>query len=608
LKNNEFIKSIQFQKELASLVLKDANFCGKVNSLFKARVGEIFSSVPVRRCVELLIKTYNENETTIPSMGVLEHKISTAKMSDLEKQSIKNVLEEIKGLEIQNKTIHEAELIKLLKAFRITDFYNETVNKFMAKDPGEILGLEAELRKFNDSLSAISFGRPDVVDMSSFFNVIDDYSNGSQNNIPSGIPELDEVLNGGGAGGGFSRQELAIILAGVNDGKSLTCVGIAANAARKGIKVLYINLEGRKLQPAMRMISNFSKVPYKKLLSTRDARQEGRDILSTFTRDELKSIKLAEERYSANLKVLHKIGSSDIFEIEATLEETYKEWPFDMVIIDYAQHITASSIHGKLVDQLSFIFRKLEVLAAKYNCAMITPMQVNRGGLNELRQDAKTEPYPTYKMDHVAEVKKAVDLAATIITYNRTPEERKDCKGRFCILKQREGETGLQVGIKSNFSCMDMLEGDRYYIGKGEPNKDNSLISQLTGILSGTGSDTKKTMVESAIINRFGSSDICDLTTLCQSIESLTFEINKITVENGYTDLDETVKEQISALESSVDNKVIDLNKNKIYGNIIGAIKKYSVSIQTSDFDSMEGNNLKYLDTFFNKNTELIAA
>ena len=604
---SEFIKSVRFQKELASLVLKDATFCSKVNSLFKARVGEIFSSVPVRRCVELLVKVYNENESMLPSMGVIEHKISTAKLSDLEKQSVRNVLEEINGIVVQNKSIHEAELIKLLKAFRITDFYNNTVNSFVGKSPDEIVGLEKELRKFNDSLSEISFGRHDIVDISSFLNIVDEYSSGSQNNIPSGIPELDEFLNGGGAGGGFAKQELTIFLAGVNDGKSLTCVGVAANAARRGYKVLYINLEGRKLQPAMRMISNLSKVPYKKLLSTRDMRKSGQDILSAFTREDVMSIKLAEEKYASNLKILHKIGSSDIFEIESTLEETHKEWPYDLVIIDYAQHITAVSVHGKTVDQLAFIFRRLEILSAKYNCAIITPMQVNRGGLNELRQDAKTEPYPTYKFDHVAEVKKAVDLAATIITYNRTPDERKEGKGRFCILKQREGDTGLQVGIKSNFSCMDMLEGERYYIGKGEPNKENSLISQLTTVLSGGNSDTKKMMVENAIINRFGSADIQQLNDLCRSIEDLNFEINKAAII-AKEDCSEMNIENLAALESSADNKIIQLNNNKIFGNIINSIKKHSVSIQTSDFDSTEGNNLKYLNQFFNKNNDLLAA
>jgi replicative DNA helicase len=54
--------------------------------------------------------------------------------------------------------------------------------------------------------------------------------------VPSGFPSLDRML-----GGGFRRQDLAILAGYVGSGKSSLALGIAIRAARAGVPTLHLS-------------------------------------------------------------------------------------------------------------------------------------------------------------------------------------------------------------------------------------------------------------------------------------------------------------------------------------------------------------------------------
>ena len=60
----------------------------------------------------------------------------------------------------------------------------------------------------------------------------------SPDTVPSGFPSLDRVI-----GGGFRRQDLAILAGDVGSGKSALALGIAIRAASAGVPTLHLSGE-----------------------------------------------------------------------------------------------------------------------------------------------------------------------------------------------------------------------------------------------------------------------------------------------------------------------------------------------------------------------------
>lgn len=468
--------SPQFQKEIVSIILNNPLFASRYyahvykNPDLKSHK-KVISVGYLEKILEAFYALYEKNNFSSPTIGLVENYIQNSLMEFDEIQEINDNLRKVSVVRIESVRLHEEELIKLAIVVKNINFYVKTSNSFKNGNVNEIYNFNKALKEHLEECAKIQFSKNNLVDTTNFFQIINDYARDCYTNIPTGIAELDEDLGGGGEYGGIGRQEVTIVLSGVNDGKSLTTVAIECNALRKGYKTRHINYEGKKLQPPMRFISNLSGVHYKRLVHFRDEVQKSSsaELEKYLTKDEVAAVLKAQEAFSKNFKIFHEITNCDIEALETQVTEGYAEEPFDLLVIDYAQHITAPSIAGAKHEKLAYVFRRLEVLASKLNIAVVTPMQVNRAGLNEMRNESKDGiKYPVYSMDNVSEVKAAVDTAATIITFNRTPQERINKCGRFAILKQREGNLGKQVGIMSDFSTMNVTKGDRYYVGYGE--------------------------------------------------------------------------------------------------------------------------------------------
>ena len=468
--------SPQFQKEIVSIILNNPLFASRYYShIYKnpdlKSYKKVISVGYLEKILEAFYSLYEKNLFSSPTIGLVENHIQNSLMDTDDIQEINENLRKISAVKIDSIRLHEEELVKLAIVVKNINFYAKTSSSFKNGNVHEIYNFNKSLKEHLEECAKIQFSKNNLVDTTNFFQIINDYARDCYTNIPTGISELDEDLGGGGEYGGIGRQEVTIILSGVNDGKSLTTVAIECNALRKGYKTRHINYEGKKLQPPMRFISNLSGVSYKKLVHFRDEVQKSSsaELEKYLTKDETIAVLKSQEAFAKNFKIFHEITNCDIEALETQVTEGYTEEPFDLLVIDYAQHITAPSVSGAKHEKLAYVFRRLEVLASKLNIAVVTPMQVNRAGLNEMRNESKDGiKYPVYSMDNVSEVKAAVDTAATIITFNRTPQERINKCGRFAILKQREGNLGKQVGIISDFSTMNVTKGERYYVGYGE--------------------------------------------------------------------------------------------------------------------------------------------
>lgn len=77
--------------------------------------------------------------------------------------------------------------------------------------------------------------------------------NSPQQRFLTGLPSIDELTNGG-----LARGQVGVVAAGSGVGKSMTLCHLAAEAARRGAAVLYLNCESEDYELQARIISNLA--------------------------------------------------------------------------------------------------------------------------------------------------------------------------------------------------------------------------------------------------------------------------------------------------------------------------------------------------------------
>ena len=564
--------STTFQREIASILVNDRNFATKFfavilddEDLRKQRI-KIFSSPITSHCIDVVKKLFIESEGLLPSLGIFEQEVLELDTSSSNKE---NLINEYKDLTSQCHVLspmHEKGLIDLLMLSKGQAFMNSLYRDFEAPNKELLLGLTDRCRLFSEKMDSISFTDNDDIDMSDFEEIIKQYSTTNGVNVRFDIPELCNELNGGGDTGGLSIEEVTAWLAATNDGKTMLMASIACDAVRNGNNVLFVGLEGKKLQIPMRMISNLSNIKYGKLVKFREYVNNNEDgtLSKYFDQDEIKRIRDAQKLYGEKVSMIHAIKNCEIEKLEATITEKFKHKHYMMTIIDYGQLIESVQQYSNTDLLLAYVFRKLEKLASNLKTSINVPMQTNRSGMSELKADfEKGEEYPTYKMSQVAGGYSALKTCGCVISLSRTEQERKDGKIRLRIEKQREGLVHVHVGIQADFEYCNLTRGERYYVDSpGNVNTSNKPLS-----ISNLGLDT----TNESVIEKVNSINILreissikrdevwiSLASRVKAVKGLSLrlaflreELDNVTEENDV----QALNEEIKALENDLFDK-----------------------------------------------------
>lgn len=168
---------------------------------------------------------------------------------------------------------------------------------------------------------------------------------------------LDAALEGG-----FKKGELVTIGSGTNMGKSQVTVSLGSNFIRQGLKVLHINLEGRRDQSLIQYSSNLGKVAYRDIVEGRQEQMQTR-----------------LRKYEKLLKIRNMLGFGvNIKDLEDVVEEQRENFPFDVLIVDYGQLLSGTNPNARIQDQFREVFSRLKDIAVKYNVVVISPFQFTR--------------------------------------------------------------------------------------------------------------------------------------------------------------------------------------------------------------------------------------
>lgn len=181
--------------------------------------------------------------------------------------------------------------------------------------------------------------------------------------LVSGFQELDKLTNG------LPNGDLIVIAGRPSTGKTSLAINIAYNIITDiKIGICIFSLEMSKMQILQKLISIASTIPTKQIILNQISSKEWEDIKT-----------ICKELLSSKI-YLNDTPNMSVDYIEYTTKLLKKETHYvELIIIDYLQLIQTEGIYCENRSQeLSYITRKLKLLAQNLNVPIIILSQLNR--------------------------------------------------------------------------------------------------------------------------------------------------------------------------------------------------------------------------------------
>lgn len=357
------------------------------------------------------LKEYNENDFIIPKMNgwILSNKIKSGSV---------DIVEETRNLD----SIHEFD---------------------------EVVKQANKIKEIADDMSSISFTSGED-DLGSDFDIPENHV---QDNhllkVSCGYSTIDHML-----GGGWDTGTLNCLMASTNNGKSLWMQNFAVRSADQGYNVLYITLEMSEKKVLKRLGSMGLRIPIN------DYDDKSKDI-------EFMNKKIKERRTSSTDGLFDKkvgriitkfwaAGTATVNDFDNFVKKLKEVAGIDinLIVVDYITLIAPVKGSGgdTLYTKGKHLAEGLRALASKYNCPLVTSIQVAKDAWNS--NDITLQDIP--------ESKAIAETADTFFAIIRTEDMKLQNLYRFKLLKQRDGDfLKSQVKLDLNTTYLT-LENDRF--------------------------------------------------------------------------------------------------------------------------------------------------
>lgn len=268
----------------------------------------------------------------------------------------------------------------------------------------------------------------------------------NQDRIPTPVDDLNKWTNGG-----IGKQELFVVLAPPNRGKSLVMGNLAAWAFMNKRKVVYYTLEMSEDSIGVRLIQALGNLTQSSIVSNSvDALEKVKRL-----RDYI-SLDIA---YDENGQQINVVNSKDIVlkyytSKSCSVNTIYSHLALleargfipDIIFVDYADLMTPTKRYMDKRNELSDIYTALRDLAVEKNIAVVTASQTNRGALQK----------EVSSIEDIAEDFGKVAIADIIISLNQLATEKTEGKMRIYIAKNRGGEADKTIPMHISYATMSM--------------------------------------------------------------------------------------------------------------------------------------------------------
>lgn len=186
--------------------------------------------------------------------------------------------------------------------------------------------------------------------------------------LPTGLRDLDDLLNGG-----LRFRHFDILAARPAMGKTSLAVQFAVNAAMvEKIPVLIFSIEMAKEEIADKMISTYTKIPYR-ILESANLEAEDWDKMFDFSN----AIGMGTPNHSP--LVLVDDVTKDLHRMISVIRSQVRQRGVRFVIIDFLQLVSISGKYHTRDEQLGYAVNMLAYTAKTLNINILALSQLNRG-------------------------------------------------------------------------------------------------------------------------------------------------------------------------------------------------------------------------------------
>lgn len=445
-----------FQDAVIKIALHDDYFAAQLVRYLsfntKDKEYTIFNTIQhqiIFNCISASVKKYN----TRPSDAQVRQFI--LEYSPEEQTALNATYERI----LQTSTHDEAYVRDNLKAYiqYVTLAVGLSDIRSAAKE--DFFDLPNVMQKTIDQARRVSFEKEELLLLSNFDDIMASGHFDPKNLIPTLLPPLDADLLGG-----LPKGELVVVLSGTNVGKSMFCISLGANALRAGKKVLHIQLEGRRIETFTRYVANLAQVPINAI---------NKNEVTPFEKEKIKNAGKFEKQLQIRPLVERTIS---VEELAAKCREIYKDFKFDMLIVDYGALLTSAQKMDQYRLTQGHVHRELSKMANEFNCVVLTPAQGTRDSQKEQTQTYRKKnedgPLPVLRSSDIAEAFEIARIAGVILTLNRTDEETHKNQLRIYLEKNRVEAKNKTYGVYCDFACARLITEDFYDPNSVTENED----------------------------------------------------------------------------------------------------------------------------------------
>jgi KaiC/GvpD/RAD55 family RecA-like ATPase len=436
-----------FQRGLIKIALNEDFFASQVVRYLSLDTDveqyKVFNTKELCIIFDCLTKSMAKYRTR-PSEAQIRQYIT--EFAESEQVTLNQTLDDILAEDIHDLEFYREQLTNFVQQAKMGVGFGQIRESWRSDKLATIDVMQALI----DSIRQVQFEEEDILTLHDIDDITNDAKDMLENLIPTGLKALDKDLLGG-----LPRENFVAVLGGTNSGKSLFCISLGSNAMRLGKKVLHISLEGMRNEALMRYTSNLSGVPIRGMMQ------------SNLTPQQKVQLNSARE-YEENLRIHNMLSFGvTIEDLASKCREIYKDFQFDMFIVDYSQLLESKQKTEGSRQTQTYVHRALAAMAREFNCVVVSPIQATRGAQKEQqgfksKKSGENDPAPILRTDDISEDINIARVAGVILTLNRTDAEAKDGKLRVFLEKQRLEEKNKIYGVMTEYGLCRLIT-DRTY-------------------------------------------------------------------------------------------------------------------------------------------------
>ena len=421
---------LDFQIGILSLMYRDIKFLSYCTDNLQPNY---FSDKDLAWIFSTLRVHYNDTRAVISERAIKDRLSVAIRRGNLDRERLKFIRDLFKKMDfdgLDDAGYIQDRVISFVKKNLMKGAFVAASEAYQRGEYENVVNIFTEAYKKSDIVLKTGQTYPDVDEFSERIK----RRNVLRKVIPTGIMNLDNYLRGGGLG----EKELGVILAPTNRGKSMMLKHIAEFNMARGLNGLIFTLEMSEDRYLDRFDMSLTSMTTSEMVSHPE-RVEKR----------LKEIGEDPKYGRVHIKE-YPTQSATVSNLRTYTENLRRSGFFpDFVVVDYADLLRSDTQYSEKRHEHSHIYETLRGWSVEDQFPIWTATQANRGSLSKTQVTVA---------DISEDFGKAM-IADVIIGLCQNKKEKDQQEMRLFVAKNRDGSSGMEVPVKTDFAHARFYDG-----------------------------------------------------------------------------------------------------------------------------------------------------